>query len=167
MGAIAHRITAHTKNVVFLSFAHLYSTLLPQVWAVRLKPRGARHGRFTPPRISPSCPHENGWTGVSLCADGVVAKQLVRCFVDGWVPLAALFGRLLCGKTAQAGLGASSKVALRWLGAPSGNVFQSPDMTGLARCFSRCGEGTEKTPSLCRQREGLFYAIFSKIFLSD
>ena len=66
-------------------------------------------------------------------------NSLSCCFVDGWVPLAALLGRLLCGETAQSGLGASSSVALRWLGASSGNVFQSPDMTGLARCFSRCG----------------------------
>ena len=29
----------------------------------RLKPRCARHGNFTPPRISPSCPHRNFMAG--------------------------------------------------------------------------------------------------------
>ena len=45
----------------------------------RLKPRCARHGNFTPPRIAPSRPQ----AGVSLYADEVVAKQLVRCFWTG------------------------------------------------------------------------------------
>ena len=40
----------------------------------------ARHGNLTPPRISPSCPHENGWTGVSLLPDGIIARQLVQLF---------------------------------------------------------------------------------------
>ena len=30
--------------------------------------------------------------------DEVIAKQFVRCFMVGWVPLAAFIGRLLCGK---------------------------------------------------------------------
>ena len=47
----------------------------------RLKPRCARHGNFTPPRIAPSRPQ----AGVSLCTDEVMAKQLVRCFwTDGY-----------------------------------------------------------------------------------
>ena len=56
----------------------------------RLKPRGARHGNFTPPRIAPSRPQ----AGVSLCTDEVMAKTACPLFLDGWVPLAALFGRL-------------------------------------------------------------------------
>ena len=59
----------------------------------RLKPRCARHGNFTPPRIAPSCPQ----AGVSLCTDEVMAKTACPLFLDGWVPLAALFGRLLWG----------------------------------------------------------------------
>ena len=59
----------------------------------RLKPRCARHGNFTPPRIAPSRPQ----AGVSLCTDEVMAKTACPLFLDGWVPLAALFGRLLWG----------------------------------------------------------------------
>ena len=46
--------------------------------------------------------------------DEVIAKQpATGCFTEGWVPLATLVGRLLCGKTAQVGPGASFCVALR------------------------------------------------------
>ena len=89
----------------------------------------ARHGNLTPPRISPSCPQ----AGVSLCTDEVMAKQLVRCFWTDGYRSPPYIGRLLCGKPAQVGLGASSRVALRLSGASSGNVFQSPDVQ-----FSRC-----------------------------
>ena len=39
------------------------------------------------------------------------------------------------------GLGASSRVALRWLGASSGNVFQSPDMTAWKAVFVKVRKG--------------------------
>ena len=103
-----------SKDVVFLPFVHLYSTLLPQVAGGRLKPRCARHGNLTPPRISPSCPHENGGQEYHDCLTGSLRNSLSSCFVDGWVPLAALHWPSFMRGTAQAGLGASSKVALRF-----------------------------------------------------
>ena len=95
----------------------------------------ARHGNLTPPRISPSCPHENGRTGVSLLPDGVIAKQLVQLFCGRMgtarhLTLAVFYA----GNPAQVGLGASSRVASRWCG-PSGNVFQSPDVTAERGVF--------------------------------
>ena len=56
----------------------VFDTTSPGVGG-RLKPRCARHGNLTPPRIAPSRPR----AGVSLCTDEVVAKQLVRCFWTG------------------------------------------------------------------------------------
>ena len=70
--------------------------------------------------------------------DEVIAKQLVLLFCGRMgtarhLTLAVFY----VGEPTQMGLGASSRVASRWLGASSGNVFQSPDMTGLVRYFSR------------------------------
>ena len=117
----------------------------------RLKPRCARHGNFTPPRIAPSCPQ----AGISLCADEVMAKQLVRCFWTGGYrspPYLAVFD----GETPQAGLGAPSRVALRFSGASSGNVFQSPDMTERGPVFFKVHRGQRTAPSLLsRVREGV------------
>ena len=76
-----------TKDV---SFACPYSTLLPQALGDRLKPCCARHGNLTPPRISPSCPHENGEQEYHYRLTGSLRNSLSCCFVDGWVPLAAL-----------------------------------------------------------------------------
>ena len=75
----------------------------------------ARHGNLTPPRISPNCPHENGWTGVSLLPDGIVAIQLVQLFCERMgtarhLTLAVFYA----GDSAQVGLGASSRVAFRF-----------------------------------------------------
>ena len=112
----------------------------------RLKPRCARHGNLTPPRIAPSRPQ----AGVSLYADEVVAKQLVRCFWTGGYrspPYLAVFD----GETPQAGLGAPSRVACS-----SGNVFQSPDVTGRSPVFFKVHRGYGTTPSLLsRVREGV------------
>ena len=73
------------------------SILLPPVFDTtppgvggRLKPRSARHGNLTPPRISPSCHHENGGQEYHDCLTGSLRNSLSSCFVDGWVPLAAL-----------------------------------------------------------------------------
>ena len=73
----------------------------------RLKPRCARHGNFTPPRIAPSCPQ----AGVSLCTDEVIAKQLVLLFCGRMGTARRLIWPSLMGKSPQAGLGASSRVA--------------------------------------------------------
>ena len=82
-----------------------------------------RHGNLTPPRISPSCPHENGWTGVSLCTDEVVAKQLVLLFCGRMGTARRLTLAVFYAETAQAGLGASSSVALRLLALRQGTYF--------------------------------------------
>ena len=44
-----------------------------------------------------------------MCTDEVVAKQLVLLFCGRMGTARRLNGRLLCGETAQAGLGASSQ----------------------------------------------------------
>ena len=101
----------------------VFDTTPPGVGGLTETASKARHGNFTPPRISPSCPHKNGWTGVSLCTDGVIAKQLVLLFCGRMGTARRLHWPSFMRKTAQAGLGASSSVA-----GPSGNVFQSPDI---------------------------------------
>lgn len=141
------------KMFVFLIFRPpVFDTTSPGVGG-RLKPRVARHGNLTPPRIAPSCPQ----AGVPLCTDEVMAKQLVRCFwPDGYrsPPYLAVFDG---GESPQAGLGASSSVAYS-----SGNVFQSPDVTGLARCFSMSTGGKGQPPHyLSRFVRGLHEKIFS------
>ena len=126
----------------------------------RLKPRCARHGNFTPPRIAPSCPQ----AGVSLCADEVMAKQLVRCFWTGGYrspPYLAVF----YGESPQAGLGAPSRVASRLSGASSGNVFQLPDVTGLGPVFFKVRRGGRKKPPHCVGSERAFFMLlFQKFF---
>ena len=129
-----------SKDVVFLPFVHLYSTLLPQVAGGRLKPRCARHGNLTPPRISPSCPHENGGQEYHYRLTGSLRNSLSSCFVDGWVPLAALHWPSFMRGNRTGGSWRILQRRFALAGAPSGNVFQSPDVTGLARCFSRCAE---------------------------
>ena len=122
--------------------------------------QNARHGNLTPPRISPSCPMKMAGQEYHDCLTGSLRNSLSSCFVDGWVPLAALFGRLLCGEPHRRVLAHPPK-SLCAAGAPSGNVFQSPDVTGLARCFSRCGRGQRTTPSLLsRVREGVAPKFF-------
>ena len=126
----------------------------------RLKPRCARHGNFTPPRIAPSRPQ----AGVSLCTDEVMAKTACPLFLDGWVPLTALFGRLLWGIPTG-----GSWRTLQSRFAPFGRIVR--ERISVAGCdrawpgvFQGSAGGKKKAPSLCRQREGLFYATFSKIF---
>ncbi len=100
----------------------VFDTTSPGVGG-RLKPRCARHGNLTPPRISPSCPHENGGQEYHDCLTGSLRNSLSSCFVDGWVPLAALYWPSFMRKTAQAGLGASSSVALSLLALRQGTYF--------------------------------------------
>ena len=115
------------------------SILLPPVFDTtppgvggRLKPRCARHGNLTPPRIAPSRPSGREYH----C---VLTRSLRNSLsaVSGRVGTARrlIWPSLMGEEPPQAGLGAPSRVACS-----SGNVFQSPDVTGLARCFSRCGE---------------------------
>ena len=114
-----------SKDVVLLPFVHLYSTLLPQVVGDRLKPHRCASRESHPSEDLSELPPLK-WLdrSIIITLTRSLRNGLSCCFVDGWVPLAALLGRLLCGKTAQAGLGASSRVALRRSGASSGNVFQ-------------------------------------------
>ena len=68
-----------------------------------------------------------------MCTDEVIAKQLVALFYGRVGTARRLIWPSLMGNSPQAGFGASSNVALRFLGASSGNVFQLPDVQ-----FSRC-----------------------------
>jgi len=52
--------------------------------------QNARHGNLTPPRISPSCPMKMAGQEYHYCLTGSLRNSLSCCFVDGWVPLAAL-----------------------------------------------------------------------------
>jgi len=122
----------------------LYSTLLPQAWAADWN-RAVRVTGISPLRGSLGAARAGGSIIMYWRSYGKTACPL---FLDRWVPLAALFGRLWCGKTAQAGLGAPSRVALRFSGASSGNVFQSPDVTGHGPVFFKVHRGHGTTPSL-------------------
>ena len=121
----------------------------------RLKPRCARHGNFTPPRFSPSCPQ----AGVSLCTDEVVAKQLVLLFCGRMGTARRLSWPSLMGTPPQAGLGASSRVALHFLGASPGNVFQLPDVK-----FSRCKGRRQRPPHCVGSERAFFMLLFEKFF---
>ena len=55
------------------------------------------------------------------------------------------------GESPQAGLGAPSRVASRLSGASSGNVFQSPDVTGHSPVFFKVRQESGITPSLLIQ----------------
>ena len=113
------------------------SILLPPVFDTtppgvggRLKPRCARHGNLTPPRIAPSCPQ----AGVSLCTDEVVAKQLVRCFWTGGYrspPYLAVFdgGRTPTGgswRTLQGRLLVRERISVAGCDRTRPGVFQGP-----------------------------------------
>ena len=104
----------------------------------RLKPRCARHGNLTPPRIAPSRPSGREYH----C---VLTRSLRNSLsaVSGRVGTARrlIWPSLMGGEPPQAGLGAPSRAACS-----SGNVFQSPDVTGLARCFSRSTGGSGQPP---------------------
>ena len=76
-------------------------------------------------------------------------NSLSCCFVDGWVPLAALIGRLLCGEPHRRVLAHPPK-SLCAFGASSGNVFQSPDVTGHGPVFFKVHRGHGTTPSLLK-----------------
>ena len=78
------------------------STLLPEPWAAVWNCAGAHHGRFTPPRFSPSCPHcvilrSRAVAGQEYhCVlTGSLRNSLPGLFLSGWGPLGTLFGRLL------------------------------------------------------------------------
>ena len=63
------------RRCIPVSRLPVFDTTSPDV-GVRLKPRIARHGNFTPPRFSPSRPQAE----ISLRTDEVMAKQLVQLF---------------------------------------------------------------------------------------
>ena len=90
-------------------------------------------------------------------------KQLVRCFWTGGYrspPYLAVF----YGESPQAGLGAPSRVASRLSSASSGNVFQSPDVTGHGPVFFKVHRGQEKPPHCVGSERALFISSFQKIF---
>ena len=70
-----------------------------------------------------------------MCTDEVIAKQLVALFYGRVGTARRLIWPSFMGRSPQAGHGASSKFALRLLGASPGNVFQFPDMTRLGQVF--------------------------------
>ena len=96
-----------------------------------------RHGNLTPPRISPSCPHENGWTGVSLLPGGIIARQLVQQFCGRMGTARHLTLAVFYAGNPHRWVLAHPPESLSAFGGPSGNVFQSSDVTGLTRYFSR------------------------------
>lgn len=146
-----------SKDVVLLPFVHLYLTLTsPGAGRQTETALNVRHGNLTPPRISPSCPHENGWTGVSLLPDGIIARQLVQLFCERMGTARHLTLAVFYAGNPHRWVLAHPPESLSAFGGPSGNVFQSPDMTGSARCFSRCAGGTGQPPHyLSRVREGV------------
>lgn len=105
-----------------------------------------RHGNLTPPRISPSCPHENGWTGVSLLPDGIVARQLVQLFCGRMGTARHLTLAVFYAGNPHRWVLAHPPESLSAFSGPSGNVFQSPDMTGISQCFSRNREKQPMSP---------------------
>ncbi len=133
----------------------VFDTTSPGVGG-RLKPRSARHGNLTPPRISPSCHHENGGQEYHDCLTGSLRNSLSSCFVDGWVPLAALHWPSFMRETAQAGLGASSSVAVRLLALRQGTYFSCRMRPSGPGVFQGAESGYKTTPSLLIQiREGV------------
>ncbi len=103
-----------------------YSTPLPGAAATSLDCAGAHHGNFTPPRISPSCPHcLRLWLGRSIIVGqrhlGRGKPPQLALRTDGWrsTPYLAVFD----ATAGAGGLGASSAVLFRWLTYPDGRIF--------------------------------------------
>ena len=130
-------------NFVFLMYTlPVFDTTSPGNPGGILKPRmAARHGNFTPPRISPSCPHcLRLWLDRSTNAGAVMAKQACQFLFWGRMdPLCTLsWPSLMWGIPTQVVL-AHPPVSLTGSspGTPA-DVSQFPDMQ-----FSTCTRGKE------------------------
>ena len=163
-----------SKDVVLLPFVHLYSTLLPQVLGDRLKPHRTRVTGISPLRGSlRAAPTKMAGQEYHDCLTGSLRNSLSSCFVDGWVPLATLHWPSFMRETRTGGSWRILQSRSALAGAPSGNVFQSPDVTGWTRYFSRYEEsGDSLSPShlllrtffeLVRKK----FKFLRKIFLED
>lgn len=129
------------KDVVFRPFVHLYSTLLPQVRAAKLKPRLSASRESHPSEDLSELPPKLEHMTYHCILTGSLRNSRYHCFVVGWVPLAAFIGRLLCGKPAQVGLGASSRVAV--------SVRERISVAGCDRVrpvFFKVRQGAENNP---------------------
>ena len=130
-------------NCCRICFAWLYSTLLPEPRAAKLNCAGAHSGNFTPPRISPSCPHcLSLWLGRGTIVGGRGRCETgcQACFwMDGnrWAPCLAVFYAGNLHRWSWRIL----RIAFPVLRGLSADVIQSPDMTALPRCFSRNRRG--------------------------
>ena len=111
-----------------------------------------------------------GWAGVSLCTDGVIAKQLARA-VLGWIGTAGhLIWPSLITETEFTAIHLLLQVVLAHpphrfpvsYAGPSGNVFQLPDMTAGLRCFSKSTRGFCPLIPLPQPLEPETDIIFSK-----
>ena len=112
----------------------VFDTTSPGVGRQTETAPNARHGNLTPPRISPSCPMKMAGQEYHYCLTGSLRNSLSCCFVDGWVPLAALHWPSFMRKPHRRVLAHPPK-SLSAFGGPSGNVFQSPDVTGYSPVF--------------------------------
>ena len=152
---VASKIKVCRKMIPFCDCSPVFDTTPPGVGGLTETAPKARHGNFTPPRFSPSCPR----AGVSLCTDGVIAKQLVPLFCGRMGTARRLhWPSLMQG----ACTGGSWRILqCRWAVRERISV---PDMTERARCFSRCG-GEGKTPPHCVGSERAFFMLFFQKFL--
>ena len=134
------------KDVVLLPFVHPYSTLLLQVLGDRLKPHQTRVTGISPLRGSlRAVPTKMAGQEYHYGLMGSLRNSLSSCFVDGWVPLATLHWPSFMREIPHRWVLAHPPESLSAFSGPSGNVFQSPDVTGLTRYFSR---NKEKQPVL-------------------
>ena len=68
-------------------------------------------------------------------------NSLPRLFSSGWGSLGTLFGRLLCRLCPHRWSWRILRIAFRFSHGPSGNVFQSPDMTAGRGVFQSAERG--------------------------
>mgnify|MGYP006906608952 CR=1 FL=1 len=154
-----------SKDVVLLPFVHLYSTLLPQVVGDRLKPHQVCVTGISPLRGSlRAAPTKMDGQEYHDCLTGSLRDSLVELF----------YGRM--------GTAVHLTLAVFYAGAPAQVVLAHPPKSlpafwravrerisvagcdRAARYFSKYREERESALSLCRQREGAFYKVISKIF---
>lgn len=123
-----------------------YSTLLPTATATHLDRAGVRHGTFTPPRISPSCPQCLWlWLGRSIIVGqrglgrGKPPQLALRTDGRRSSPYLAVF---YSGVPGAGGLGASSTVLSHRLMYPDGRILT----------YKKTGEG-RNSPFTCLWKE--------------
>ena len=144
------------------NYVHLYSTRLPQVSGRQLTDRaGARHGNFTPPRISPSSPHcVRLWLGRSIITrlltrvvsgsaelEHNARQPATGCFVDGWNRSAPYWAVMDADLVCTGGLGASSSVASA---SPSGASRQRTYPVAGSSIFKEQKRAFDQRYSQCR-----------------